>query len=405
MKKILVVDDDPVIRGLVTNLTTREGYKVLTANDGTEGLSKFKNFQPDLIISDVLMPEMDGYELCKEIRNLPEGRQVSFLMLTSLDSVEQKIRGFDAGADDYIIKPFDPREFLARVGILIKRSELARQTPTTEKVLGKTIAVFSLRGGSGVSSIATNLAIGFSQLWNRSTTLVDMVIAGGQSALYLNLPSKNTWAEIVKFPQEEIDDYLVQSALVPHDSGVNILASPRLPELGELVTPEKASHVLSLLKEFNEYLVLDLPHDLNPTTLAALDMADVKLVVLQPEVVSIRSAVMTLRLFTDLGYDMDQVYLILNWTFPRNGFSVADIERSLQKKITMMLPYASDEMVSAINFGIPPTFGDPTKPLGVLFEDFALGLSKQEHRQTKPENPTDSWLRAVKRYRDRRSQK
>ena len=404
MSKILIIDDDPVIRKLASSLVSREGHNVLTGEDGVEGLSKFKNFKPDVVISDVLMPEMDGYELCTKIRALPEGRQVPILMMTSLDSVEQKIKGFDAGADDYIIKPFDPREFIARLGILVRRSELLKQVAAPEKKVGKTVAVFSMRGGSGVSSIAANLAVGFAQIWQMPTTLVDMVMMGGQSVLYYNLPFKNTWTDIVKYPEEEIDDFLIQSVLVPHDSGVSLLSAPRKPELAELVTTEKVTRVLSILKEFNEYVVLDLPHDFNPTTLAAIDLADLILLVVQPEIVSIRSAVLTLRLFKDLGYEPESIHVLLNWTFPRKGFAVADIERSLNKKITMMLPYATDEFVEGINLGIPQTFSAPTEPLGVLFEDLALALSKNEHLKKKPMEPSESWVRVVKRYQARKNQ-
>lgn len=405
MSKILIVDDDPVIQRLASNLISREGHEVITANNGVEGVTKFKNAKPDVVISDVLMPEMDGYELCAKIRSLPEGRQVPILLMTSLDSVEQKIKGFDAGADDYIIKPFDPREFVARLGILVRRSELLKQITAPEKKVGKTVAVFSMRGGAGVSTVAANLAIGFSQIWQMSTTLVDMVMMGGQSVLYYNLPFKNTWSDIVKFPEDEIDDYLIQSVLVPHDSGVSVLSAPRKPELAELVTTEKAVRVLTILKEFNEYVVLDLPHDFHATTLAALDMADVILLVVQPEIVSIRSAVLSLRLFRDLGYQPEKVQVLLNWTFPRKGFAVADIERSLNKKVTMMLPYATDEFVEALNVGIPPTFSAPTEPLGVLYEDLALALSKNEHLKKKPKAPSEAWIRAVRRYQSRKNPK
>ncbi|NQU63316.1 MAG: AAA family ATPase, partial [SAR324 cluster bacterium] len=345
------------------------------------------------------------YEFCSQIRKLPEGRHIPLLMLTSLDSVEQKIKGFETGADDYIVKPFEPREFLARVAILIKRSDVAKQILDAEKISGKTIAVFSLRGGAGVSTVAANISVGLSQIWGYPTTLVDMVMTGGQSALYLNQSLKNTWAEISKFPSEEIDDYMIQSALLPHESGVRTLASPRRPDLAELVTDEKVNSVLSILKEINEYVVLDLPHDFSPTTLAALDRADLILVVLQPEIVSIRAAIMAMETFTTLKYDLNHVYIILNWTFPRKGISMTEIEKSLDKKISLVIPYAADELIHGLNYGIPPTYAAPEKPIGVLFEDLAMSVSKESHRKQKPTDPSEAWTRVAKRIKERRKQK
>jgi pilus assembly protein CpaE len=403
MKKILIVDDDPVFRKVISGLLSREEYQVATAEDGKGGLLQLDTFKPDLLISDVLMPEMDGYQFCAQVRSLPKYLHLPILMLTSLDSVEQKIKGFDVGADDYIVKPFEPREFLKRVEILLKKGELAQKIKFVERACAKTIAVFSLRGGTGVSTIATNVAVGLAQIWGHPTTLVDMVMTGGQSALYLNLPIKNSWENIVRFPIDEIDDYLIQAALLSHESGVFTLASPTRPELCELVVPEKVSKVLSILKGMNEYLVLDLPHDFSETTLAGFDTADVKLVVIQPEIVSIRSASLVLETFLELGYDPDQVHLILNWTFPRKGISNEDIERFLKKKISLVIPYSLDEILHGLNYGVPVVYSQPEETLGMLFEDLALVLSKAEHRKKQPTDPSRAWKRATKRARNRKS--
>ena len=114
---------------------------------------------------------------------------------------------------------------------------------------------------------------------------------------------------------------------------------------------------------------------------------------------------MALEIFNDLEYDMDQVHLVLNWTFPNKGISVVDIEKSLKKKISLVLPYATDELLQGINLGAPPTFTSPEEPIGMLFEDLALALSKDEHRKKKPENPTEAWHRVAKRIKERRTQK
>jgi pilus assembly protein CpaE len=229
-----------------------------------------------------------------------------------------------------------------------------------------------------------------------------MVLTGGQSALYLNLPIKNTWANIAQFPIDEIDDYLVQSALLTHDSGVFALASPARPELGELITLNKATKVLSILREMNEYLVLDLPHDFSSTTLAGLDRSDVILQVLQPEIPSIRSAGLALETFRELGYNLDKVHLILNWTFPRKGVSRQDIENFLKKEISLVIPFASEKILHGINYGIPLVYSDPDSPLGEIFEDMAFRFSKVDHRKRTPAHPSNAWKRIAKRNKKRK---
>jgi hypothetical protein len=114
---------------------------------------------------------------------------------------------------------------------------------------------------------------------------------------------------------------------------------------------------------------------------------------------------MALEIFEDLGYDRNQVHLILNWTFPNKGISMIDIEKYLEREVSLVLPYAADEMHQGLNLGAPPTYTAPEEPIGMLFEDLSLALSKDEHRGKKPKEPTESWHRVAMRYRQRKSQK
>ena len=401
MNKILIIDDDPVIRKLVSGILTKEKYLVFEAANGKEGLSQFSTTPADLVISDVLMPEMDGYELCEKIRSAPNGKTVPIILLTGLDSVEQKIKGFEVGADEYIVKPFEPQEFLVRVAALLRRVQVLHQEATSQRK-AKTIAVFSLRGGSGVSTIAANMAVGLSQIWQEPTALVDLALVAGQSALLLNQPLKNTWSDIANTPIEEIDDQLVLSALLSHESGLKTLASPKRPEDGESVTPELVSRVLSILQQLNEYLIIDLPHNFTGTTLAGLDIADQIILVIQPEIASLRAAAIALDTFSTLGYSLDIVNIILNWTFPKLGITNDDIEKYIKRGIYITFPYATEVLIEGINFGKPPVFSHPDEPMGAIFEDLAMAVSKQEHRQNKPAEPTDSWIRVVDRYKKRK---
>jgi hypothetical protein len=115
--------------------------------------------------------------------------------------------------------------------------------------------------------------------------------------------------------------------------------------------------------------------------------------------VSIRSTSLVLDTFAELDYDLDQVYLILNWTFPRKGISPDDIERFLNKKISLKLPYASDELLHGVNYGSPPTYATPEKVMGVIFEDLAFSLSKSEHLARRPDKPSAAWSRVAKRHK------
>lgn len=120
MAQILLVDDDAPIRDIVRYALEREGHKILEAANGLEGLECFRRFQPDLLVLDIMMPEMDGTDLCREIR---KSSLVPILFLSSRDEELDRILGLELGGDDYVSKPFSPRELVARVKALLRRSQ------------------------------------------------------------------------------------------------------------------------------------------------------------------------------------------------------------------------------------------------------------------------------------------
>lgn len=119
-ERILIVDDDAAIITALRRSLAFEGYVVDTAHDGEEGLRIVRDRAPDLVILDILMPGLDGIEVCRRIRN---GDDTPILMLTARDEVADRVRGLDAGADDYLVKPFASDELLARVRALLRRRE------------------------------------------------------------------------------------------------------------------------------------------------------------------------------------------------------------------------------------------------------------------------------------------
>jgi two-component system OmpR family response regulator len=122
MAPIMIVDDDPYIRELVRVFMVNEGFDVVEASDGVDALQKLQSVQVDMVILDVMMPNMDGWELCKELR---EHYDLPLLMLTAKGETAQKVKGFELGADDYLVKPFEPMELAMRVRALLKRYKIA----------------------------------------------------------------------------------------------------------------------------------------------------------------------------------------------------------------------------------------------------------------------------------------
>ena len=132
MAKILVVDDEPNIREVVGLYLRRDGHAVVLASDGNEALRLYQQTQPDLVVLDLMLPGLSGLEVC---RRLQVSRRVPLIMLTAKGEEEDRIVGLGVGADDYVVKPFSPRELAARVEAVLRRVNESQTVSRTEKVL------------------------------------------------------------------------------------------------------------------------------------------------------------------------------------------------------------------------------------------------------------------------------
>lgn len=153
---VLVVDDDPKITQLLRRTLSLEGYKVQTADSGVAGLDAARSHEPDLVILDVLMPGMDGIEVCRRLR---ASSSTPILMLTAKDDVSDRVEGLDSGADDYVVKPFALEELLARVRALLRRHEPATAPLTYEDIELDTDSRMARRGQRDITLSTTEFEL------------------------------------------------------------------------------------------------------------------------------------------------------------------------------------------------------------------------------------------------------
>jgi two-component system response regulator MprA len=127
-EKILIIEDDEAILKVLQRVLSYEGYEVFKALNGQQGLNSARENRPDLVILDVMLPGMDGLEVCRRLRL---GGSIPILMLTAKDTIQDRVTGLDAGADDYLVKPFEVEELLARLRALLRRTKSERQPVLT----------------------------------------------------------------------------------------------------------------------------------------------------------------------------------------------------------------------------------------------------------------------------------
>lgn len=386
--RVLVVDDTKLITKMICDKLAASGYVAEEAYDGAEALRKAKVFNPDLIILDIMMPDIDGYQVARRLRQDPATARVPIIMVTAKSDISEKVAGYEAGADDYMTKPFDPTELELRVRALIARSKAQHVAAEEAAPSGKIISVFSPRGGSGTTSIAVNLAVALAQLYEKEVPLVDLALEAGSASLMLDLIPRATLANLAKEDFAVLDEGVLKEYTERHSSGVRLLAAPASPVLAELVTPKVVQAVLPLLQRTFPHTVIDMAHQLNELNLAAFDVSDQIIVVLTPDILSLKSTTTVLETFRSLSYPAERVVLVLNWVFPRHGLPQKEMEAALGQPISLTLPHAPDGTVSAINEGVPLVIGQPTSTWGHGIERLAYQISAPEVRARADAQPS-----------------
>jgi pilus assembly protein CpaE len=350
------------------------------------------------------MPDINGYEVTRILRREPQFAATPILVLTAQSGLQDKIKSFEAGADEHLTKPFEASELAARVSSLIRRVEAVKLSE--QKVAGRDgaqmIAVHSLRGGTGASTLAVNLGVALTGLWREPAILLDLSMTAGQVALMLNMTLRRTWADIAQYSTHELDIEALGSITGSHESGLHFIAAPTFPSDAETLRGETLGTALQIVKSQYDYVVADLPHDFSDFTIQALDAAAVILMIASPDMASIRAVTAAMDTYEKLGYSRDKIKFVLSAPFPHSSLTKDKIEAALGMSALATIPYVQDTLVDAINLGQPPVYHKPNESISCLLEDFAFHLSKDIHKKAKPDDPTDAWMRVYKRYRDKK---
>lgn len=269
-EKILIVDDDPNALRLIGYALQRKGYEVVVARDGREALTKAQSEEPDLIILDLMMPTMDGYKVLRQLRARPPTARVPVILFTAKSQVDDKIAGFEAGADDYLTKPVTPAELIARVRALLLRSSYAAPSMPQPKVIG----FLGVKGGVGTTSVAVNVAVALSQQ-DKQVVLIECQPYTGTAARQMGLQPHRTLASLGKQEANALDQETVESCMIQHRTGVRVIPAPLEPASDtQAITPAHAQALTEHLDGLADIVILDLGSQISPTVRQLLKRCD-----------------------------------------------------------------------------------------------------------------------------------
>ncbi len=378
--KVLVVDDDLNIQRVLVFALKQEGFDVIVASDGATGVEMTAKEKPDLVLMDVAMPRMDGYAATTQIRAAEKDRRVPIILLTSEATVQQRVKGLRAGADDDIVKPFNPAELMARIKALLARGGSGAQSGPVG-TLGRLCVFYPAKGGVGTTTIAINTAIALSRVLKRRTALIDANLQFGDLRVFLDLGLDNS-SIVNAISEPDLDADLLRKLLVKHGSGIELLLAPPDPAAADLVVekqrtaPGTLSNILRLARQAFDYTLVDMSKAIDDFNLQLFDEADVIYVVMTADLSCLKNVRLVLETMESLGYQQDKVQLVLNRSNAYTGINVANAEEALGRKVDYQVINEYRGAISALNSGAPFMFSRPDSPLAKSVTAFAQEIDK-----------------------------
>ena len=369
MARILVIDDDAQLLQMVGMMLERGGHEAILVNDPLQGMDRIREEKPDLLILDVMMPTMSGHDLAEQIRANDDVAGMPILILTARSQPIDREAALESGADDYMSKPVMPQELMERIDNL-----LAREGVREGEREGLVISLFGMRGGVGRTTLATNLAAGLRRTSQKEVCLVDLSPSGGQVVLHLRLQPRSTWARLPSLSQLEWGS--LKEHLLIHQSGLRVLAAPKQPQLPIAPSGEVITAVLELLRQHVSFVVLDLPTSFNPAVQAALELSDMVLHVVTPEVVTVQVALQATNTLHRSEINLKQHGFILNQVTPENQLPSTAVEKGLKARLAFKIGYDSHQS-RALAQGVPLALTPSQSPLPAGVRRMAQVLRKR----------------------------
>lgn len=346
--KILVVDDDPSALRLIGYTLRREGYEVATTTDGMEALTLVRQERFDLILLDIMMPGMDGYEVCRRLRANPRTAGIPVIMLTARSMVKDKVSGFRSGTDEYITKPFLPQELVSRVRALLLRASLSQAG--TQRPSGKTLALVGAKGGVGTTTLAVNLACLLAR-GGQAVILADLSATPSASMQMLNVEPSQSVHTLLSEKRSDLSARHLEPFLVEVASGLWVLPSPASGCIPTLV-PEAADLgvLCSQLASLAEVLVLDLGCALHLPTRDLLGQADKVVLVSESTRLGLALLQEGWQRLASLLPDLSRAELVMvNRTREPASIRAPDVERAVGRDalFVVAVPELAEEALAA----------------------------------------------------------
>ena len=375
MAKIVVVDDDPHLLRMVGVILERGNHLPILVSDPMEALQRIQEERPGLVVLDVMMPDLSGYELCTQIRASDDIAGVPILVLTARSQSVDRQEALASGADAYMSKPVLPGNLMEAIDRLLAHRDQRTEGDDRD---GMVISLFSMRGGVGRTTLAANLAVALRRVSRQEVSLVDLSSSGGQAAIHLRLKTRATWNDLPSL--SNLDWEALREILLVHQSGLRVLAAPRQPQLPIAPSAELTAELLAILRRSVRFVVLDLPAVMNPAVQTALAQTNVMLHVVAPDVVSVQIARYATQLLARSDRQPEERIYLLNQVTPEAQLTREAIESGLRAQLAYHIEHDPNQMRALLQ-GAPLALMPGTSPLSQATRELADALWRRDRER------------------------
>lgn len=352
-EKVLIVDDDIQTLRLVGLMLEKQGYRILAANSGVQAINMARSEQPDAIILDVMMPDFDGYEISRRLRNNSDTIHIPILMFTARTQVADKVTGYEAGADDYLTKPIHPAELSSHLRTLLSRTRTRSLSPNEQ---GHLIGVVAAKGGLGVSTMALNLGLAFHQKTKAEVIAAELRTGMGTWSSELALSPVNGLKKLLLMHAPDISTAAVEKELVRISYGIRLLLASPYPRDAVLMNAvDQVKAILTQLPLLAKLTMLDVGTPFFPGFDSVMDACNEAIVITEPYPVSVQR---TRNLIEDLevkgfGSNKPLQVVSINRTRADVQLSLLQIQEILKMTVSQVFPPAPEIAYQGATRNIP----------------------------------------------------
>ncbi|HEX6510899.1 MAG TPA: P-loop NTPase [Chloroflexota bacterium] len=373
--RLLLVDDSvderlALKRQLLASELMIAGESVL----GTEAVALARELRPSLALVAIEEPVARGLRTIEALRVVvPDMPVIAVSTLSGRDHLRQAML---AGARDYLVRPIEEDELektIAEVYDLERKRSALNEHVIESGHVGDIIAMFGAKGGVGRTTLATNVAVAMALNYKQRVALVDLDLQLGDVALMLDIVPERTISDLVPIV-DKLDPELMRGFLSVHSSGLKVLPAPARPEEGERVSAVHVKKILEVLAHTYDYVVVDMPRQLNDNVLATLDMANLVCLVASNQLTCLKSTKLCLGMMKTWHYTTDKVKLIMNQAHNGSSLPMSDAEMAVDYPIFWKVPY-DGHLVASSQWGKPFVHAQPNAKISQNVNALAQAVS------------------------------